>query len=206
MTILILALPAVWCGYQWYQHFIRARVARHFVEAVQKLDGPRICDLSTPSNRTELNLRPDRAVAIIKAVFDVESTKVTDLEYQPPSARDAEVVWCWWARWHSNDGSDIPPGGWSPHSTLSSAVNVRPTDEGYKVDFACFLNGSFVYKWGLEKGQVRFAELRRELGLYAGTPPKNPRSWGPGIAAYEGLPPPVLNKTAIERRKQRQGR
>ncbi|MCS6862571.1 MAG: hypothetical protein NZT92_19890, partial [Abditibacteriales bacterium] len=139
----------VWQLYQFAQNVARYRVAVRFVRAVESGDGATLCQLATPETRRELHLTPTQARAVVQWLFaglpPIESAEMKRSTPSPYAAFPEERSF--YIDWRSAITKQ-PILTQSGTRKLRSRLAVKPTPEGFRLDFNVFVGSTALSRWG----------------------------------------------------------
>jgi hypothetical protein len=160
-----LAPVLVYLGYPAYQEATRRRVANQFIRAVERGDGETLCTLVTSDDLRHFKLTPPKAAAVVNALFDgLPNAQAVRVRRISPSRYDAypdQRHWC--VYWGDAESGSSFPGKWR-EETMRSTITVKPTPEGFRVDFQVFLLDTCLSRWG----QARIGHAMRFVRQRAG--------------------------------------
>lgn len=166
LSLLSVGLVSVggWQLYQLAQNIARYRVAVRFVRAVESEDGATLCQLVTPETRRELHLTPTQARAVVRWLFaGLTPIERADVQRSTPSPYDAfPEERSFYIDWR-NAATKQPILTWGGTRKLRSRLAVKPTSEGFRVDFNVFVGSTALSRWGDIEGKHRFGMIRRRL-------------------------------------------
>ncbi len=159
-----------WKGHQWYQEFVKGRLADRFLQAVLNKDGKTLCDLTAPEDREELGLTPEKAAAVVERLFALlGEAKPLRVEKEPvPENAAFPEERVWQVYWGDKTTGKPLPGALNPEKGLFSNVLVVVVKSGFWVDFYGFIYSTCCARWGRDRGLQMTRYIAREAGLTLG--------------------------------------